>query len=93
MPGWDGVPEAQRQFQRRLIEIFAGRRTCRRAGRPGGGRTDRLGVRDNTIVIYILGDNGASAEGQNGTISEVLAQNRFRIQSNSKSLRWTRSAA
>jgi arylsulfatase len=36
---------------------------------------DRLGVRDNTIVIYIFGDNGASAEGQNGTISELLAQN------------------
>ena len=32
--------------------------------------------RDNTIVIYIFGDNGASAEGQNGTISELLAQNR-----------------
>ena len=36
---------------------------------------ERLGVRDNTIVIYIFGDNGASAEGQNGTISELLAQN------------------
>ena len=36
---------------------------------------DRLGIRDNTIVIYIFGDNGASAEGQNGTISELLAQN------------------
>jgi arylsulfatase len=34
-----------------------------------------LGIRDNTIVIYIFGDNGASAEGQNGTISELLAQN------------------
>ena len=36
---------------------------------------DRQGIRDNTIVIYIFGDNGASAEGQNGTISELLAQN------------------
>jgi hypothetical protein len=36
---------------------------------------DRLGIRDNTIVIYIFGDNGASAEGQNGTVSELLAQN------------------
>ena len=26
-------------------------------------------------MIYIFGDNGASAEGQNGTISELLAQN------------------
>lgn len=33
------------------------------------------GLRDNTLVIYIFGDNGASAEGQQGSISELLAQN------------------
>ena len=38
---------------------------------------DRLGIRDNTIVIYIFGDNGSSAEGQNGSISELLAQNQI----------------
>ena len=32
-------------------------------------------MRDNTIVFYIFGDNGSSAEGQRGTISELLAQN------------------
>ena len=36
---------------------------------------DQLGLRDNTIIFYIFGDNGSSAEGQNGTISELLAQN------------------
>ena len=36
---------------------------------------DRLGLRDNTIVFYIFGDNGSSAEGQRGSISELLAQN------------------
>jgi arylsulfatase len=36
-----------------------------------------LGIRDNTIVIYIWGDNGSSAEGQAGTISELLAQNQI----------------
>ena len=47
--------------------------TCR----PAGSWTNSIvfGIRDNTIVIYIFGDNGASAEGQNGTISELLAQN------------------
>jgi len=34
-----------------------------------------MGVRDNTIIFYVWGDNGSSAEGQNGTISELLAQN------------------
>ena len=36
---------------------------------------DRLGYGDNTLIFYIWGDNGASAEGQAGTISELLAQN------------------
>ena len=76
MPGWDSIPEVQRPFQRRLMEIFAGfvEHVDVQAGRVVD-ELDRLGIRDNTIVIYIFGDNGASAEGQNGTISELLAQN------------------
>ena len=35
----------------------------------------QLGLRDNTIILYIWGDNGSSAEGQKGSISELLAQN------------------
>ena len=38
---------------------------------------DREGIRDNTLVFYIFGDNGSSAEGQNGSISELLAQNQI----------------
>ena len=34
-----------------------------------------LGYGENTLILYIWGDNGASAEGQDGTISELLAQN------------------
>ena len=76
MPSWDSIPEAQRPFQRRLMEIYAGfvEHVDAQAGKLID-ELDRLGVRDNTIVIYIFGDNGASAEGQNGTISELLAQN------------------
>ena len=36
---------------------------------------DRLGYGENTLIFYIWGDNGSSAEGQNGTISELIAQN------------------
>ena len=76
MPGWDSIPEAQRPFQRRLMEIYAGfvEHVDVQAGKMID-ELERLGIRDNTIVIYIFGDNGASAEGQNGTISELLAQN------------------
>ena len=36
---------------------------------------EALGYGENTLIFYIWGDNGSSAEGQNGTISELLAQN------------------
>ena len=76
MAAWDSIPEAERPFQRRLMEVFAGfvEHVDTQAGKVVDG-LERLGIRDNTIVIYIFGDNGSSAEGQNGTISELLAQN------------------
>ena len=36
---------------------------------------ERLGYGDNTLIFYIWGDNGSSAEGQAGSISELLSQN------------------
>jgi hypothetical protein len=35
----------------------------------------KRGLRENTLIFYIWGDNGSSAEGQQGSISELLAQN------------------
>ena len=69
-------PRSAAPLPARLMEIFAGfvEHVDVQAGRVID-ELDRLGIRDNTIVIYIFGDNGASAEGQNGTISELLAQN------------------
>ena len=76
MPSWESIPEDERPFQRRLMEVFAGSSNTRdaQAGKLIDG-LEELGIRDNTIVLYIWGDNGSSAEGQNGTISELLAQN------------------
>jgi len=76
MAGWDSIPESERPFQRRLMEVFAGfaEHVDAQVGKVIDG-LDELGIRDNTIVIYIWGDNGSSAEGQQGTISELLAQN------------------
>ena len=76
MPAWDSIPEAQRPFQLRLMETFAGfvEHTDRQIGRVID-EIERQGKRDNTIIIYLFGDNGASAEGQQGSISELLAQN------------------
>ena len=76
MASWESIPEAQRPFQRRLMEIFAGftEHVDVQVGRIVD-ELDRLGVRRNTIVFYVFGDNGSSAEGQQGSISELLAQN------------------
>jgi arylsulfatase len=73
---WDSIPESERPFQRRLMELFAGfvEHTDAQVGKLIDG-LEELGLRDNTLVFYIWGDNGASAEGQQGSISELLAQN------------------
>ena len=78
MAAWASIPEAERPFQRRLMEVFAG--FVEHVDAQIGKLVDeleRLGIRDNTMVIYIFGDNGSSAEGQNGSISELLAQNQI----------------
>jgi len=76
LPAWESIPESERPFQRRLMEVYAGftEHVDTQVGRIVD-EIDRLGYGDNTLIFYIWGDNGASAEGQAGTISELLAQN------------------
>lgn len=76
MTKWKDIPEAHRAFQTRLMEVFAGflEQTDAQYGRLIT-ELENLGIRDNTLVIYIHSDNGASAEGMMGSISELLAQN------------------
>ncbi len=76
MQAWADIPENQRAFQRRGMEIFAGfvEHTDTEVGRLVSGLGTR-GLRDNTLIFYIFGDNGSSSEGQQGSISELLAQN------------------
>ncbi len=76
LASWDSIPEDEKPFQRRLMEVFAGftEHVDAQVGRIVN-EIDRLGYGRNTLILFIWGDNGASAEGQNGTISELLAQN------------------
>ncbi len=74
MASWDSIPEEEKPFQRRLMEIFAG--FTEHADAQVGRLLDEIesqGELDNTLVLYIWGDNGSSSEGLNGTISEQLA--------------------
>lgn len=76
LQSWESVPEDEKPFQRRLMEVAAGftEHVDHQVGRLLD-QVDELGYGDNTLVFYIWGDNGSSGEGQLGTISELLAQN------------------
>jgi arylsulfatase A-like enzyme len=78
IPAWDTIPENQRAFQTRLMEVLAG--FVEHADVQAGKIIDELeseGLRDNTIVFYLFGDNGAATAGKDGTISELLFQNKL----------------
>ncbi|GBL21136.1 uncharacterized sulfatase PB10D8.02c [Acidimicrobiaceae bacterium] len=64
IPAWDDYPERYRPVARRLMETFAGflAHTDAQIKRVIDALDD-LKIADNTLVIYITGDNGASAEG------------------------------
>jgi arylsulfatase A-like enzyme len=76
MQAWEDVPEDERPFHRRSMEVAAGfaEHVDVQVGRLIE-EIEALGYGDNTLVFYIWGDNGSSGEGQNGTISELLAAN------------------
>jgi arylsulfatase A-like enzyme len=76
LPAWDSMRENEKSFQRRRVEVFAGftEHVDAQSGRIAD-EVEKLGDGDNTLIFYIWGDNGASVESQNSTISEALAQN------------------
>ena len=76
MASWESIPAEQRAFQTRLMEAFAGyaEHTDTQVGALLDG-LEKRGLSENTLVLYIFGDNGSSSEGQRGSISELLAQN------------------
>jgi arylsulfatase len=76
MAAWAEIPESERAFQERLMEVYAGflEHTDAQVGKLVD-TLETLGIRNNTLFIYILSDNGASAEGIEGSIAELNAQN------------------
>ncbi|HEU4354578.1 MAG TPA: arylsulfatase [Actinomycetota bacterium] len=77
IPAWDEMPGELRPILARQMEVFAGflEHTDHHVGRLVDALTD-LGVLDDTLIVYIVGDNGASAEGQiHGTFNELMSLN------------------
>ena len=77
IPAWDDIPDDLKPVLARQMEVYAGflEHTDHHLGRLVDA-VDDLGVLDNTLIVYIIGDNGASAEGTlNGTFNELLSLN------------------
>ena len=73
LPAWDSLTDEQRMVYARMMEVFAGftEHTDVQIKRLYDA-VEEMGKLDNTIFIYIAGDNGASAEGgQEGLLNEM----------------------
>ena len=73
IPAWVDMPDELKPVLARQMEVYAGflEHTDHHVGRLIDAIED-LGVLDDTLVYYIIGDNGASAEGTlNGAFNEM----------------------
>jgi arylsulfatase A-like enzyme len=64
VPSWDEYPDRYKPVASRLMEVFAGflAHTDAQIGRVLDA-VEAMGEAENTLFMYITGDNGASAEG------------------------------
>jgi len=77
IPAWDAMPAALKPILARQMEVYAGflEHIDHHVGRLVDALVD-LEVLDDTLVYYIVGDNGASAEGSlNGLYNAMAMMN------------------
>ena len=77
IPAWADMNADQKRLFERQMETFAGfaAHTDHEVGRLVA-RLEAIGALENTVFYYIVGDNGASAEGgPEGTYNEMMALN------------------
>jgi arylsulfatase A-like enzyme len=77
IPAWDAMPKDLKPILSRQMEVYAGflEHTDHHVGRLID-TLESLRVLDDTLVYYIFGDNGASAEGTlNGCFNEMATLN------------------
>ena len=76
-PAWDDVPDKLRAFYARQMEVYSGfsENADYNVGRVIDA-IEELGELDNTLILWIWGDNGASMEGSTtGSFNELTMQN------------------
>jgi arylsulfatase len=77
IPAWDDMSDELKPVLARQMEVYAGflEHTDHHVGRLFDALED-LEILEDTLVYYIIGDNGASAEGTiNGTFNEMFVFN------------------
>lgn len=73
IPSWDDMSDDLKPVLERQMELYAGflEHTDYHVGRVVDA-VESIGALDNTLIYYIIGDNGASAEGTvNGAFNEM----------------------
>ena len=76
-PAWEDVPDKLKAYYARQMEVYAGysENADHNVGRVIDA-IDELGELDNTLVLWVWGDNGASMEGTiTGSFNELTMQN------------------
>jgi arylsulfatase len=79
LPAWDSLNDDQRRLYARMMEVFAGYAAhCDHELGRIVEACKQLPDADNTLIFYIAGDNGASAEGGlEGSLCENMFFNGF----------------
>jgi arylsulfatase A-like enzyme len=76
IPSWNSRSADEKRLYARMQEVFAG--FLEHADAQVGkivAAIERMGLRDNTFIIYCVGDNGPSAEGSlTGTLNNMKTQ-------------------
>lgn len=75
IPAWDSLSSDQKKVAARLMEVYAGftAQSDHELGRVIDS-IESIGQLDNTLIIYIAGDNGASMEGGLNGTTNLMAQ-------------------
>jgi arylsulfatase A-like enzyme len=75
IPAWDSLSGDEKKVYARFMEVYAASLAFQdeQIGRILS-ELQRMGIADNTLVIFIEGDNGASGEGgEKGSLNEMVA--------------------
>jgi arylsulfatase len=81
IPAWADQSEQAKRVYRRLMENYSGflEHTDVEVGRLIAA-VEKAGEMDNTLIFYIVGDNGASGEGGlEGTVNEIASLNGIQL--------------